>query len=240
MSITEEIGRVILTRCTRSEAENLSEYLTFSGIEPMICLDEEGELFLVAVNSEDEEKARQVFERFNKETVREGSGSKRRSSPTMQNVLKRMKRISNSSFFFIICGGFIFLMSAVRLFKISEMSVPLRIFNITELVFGFGFTIFGIVILVQSILARQHLKKENSFMLSVLRDFLNTYSYEDIDKIIEAEDTDTEGANASPAEARKNFIRKYLSREYDIIDPEYLEYLTQEIYISLYQKRKLN
>ena len=131
-------------------------------------------------------------------------------------------------------------MSAVRLFRISEMSVPLRIFNITELVFGFGFTIFGIVILVQSILARQHLKKENSFMLSVLRDFLNTYSYEDIDKIIEAEGTDTEGANASPAEARKNFIRKYLSREYDIIDPEYLEYLTQEIYISLYQKRKLN
>lgn len=239
MSVTEEIGREILTKCSRAEAENLSEYLTFSGIEPMICLDEDGELFLVAVNSEDSEKAQAIFKKY--QSQKNGSDSsaahafKRPTSPVMKNVLRRMKRITNSSFFFILCGGFIFALSLARMLKFSGMPLVHKIINITELAFGLGFFIFGIVVLCQSVLARKHLKKESSFTINILRDFLSTYSYEDIDKVVEAA-----GEDVSPIEARKKFIRAYITREYDSLDPEYIDYLIEEIYMSLYSKRKLH
>lgn len=229
MTYSDEMGRAAVAKGPQLYAERISEYLTCSGVDALICSDDEGGLFVVTVNAVDEEKAKKLIEKR-----RCGCKNEKPSSPSFSAALKKLGEINDSSFFFILCGGGAFFIGISRMLGLEGSKDSNVVLTALELILGFFFIVFGLRIFFKSHSAKKGLAAENAFTLKVIGWFLGTYSSADLDKMISA------GENgAAPDEQRRFLIKKLINREFSIEDEEYLNYLTEEAYTAMYHTRKL-
>ncbi|MBR6271452.1 MAG: hypothetical protein IKR26_04795 [Lachnospiraceae bacterium] len=229
MSYSDELGRAAVTKGPRLYAERISEYLTCSGVDALICSDDEGELFVVTVDAVDEEKAKKLIEKR-----RCGCENEKPSSPSFSAALKKLGEINDSSFFFVLCGGGAFFIGLSRVLGFAGSNDSHVFLTVIELILGFFFIVFGLRIFFKSYSAKKGLAAENAFTLKVIGWFLGTYSSADLDKMIFADEN-----SAAPGEQRRFLIKKLINREFSIEDEEYLNYLTEEAYTAMYHTRKL-
>ncbi len=228
MSVSQKIGRAVIAKGPQDFAENVSEYLTCSGVEALICYEDE--CYLVTVNYEDEEKARRLYE----EKFSDCTPCANRRAGSFSGTMKKLGEINDSAFFFVLCGGAVFVIAALRLLNVLKIRGNGSFLTVAELILGFFFLLFGFQIFYKSHQAKKTLAKENAFSLKVIGWFLGTYSSEDLDRMAEADKSDL-----SPSEQRRELIRKLINREFSIDDEEYLSYLSDEAYTAMYHTRKL-
>ena len=233
MPVSSAIGRIVVFSGELSRAQQISEYLSYKGIDAVICRSEDDASYFIAVIEADKDEALAIIKDLEESDVKAKSSLK--NSPTFTFVAKKLDVINNSSYLFIICGGIVIVLALLRLLRIIATEGVHDAFLIAELVLGVFFFLFGLRIFVQSIEAKKRLSKETAYTLEVINWFLSTYTPEDLDKLAEAE----EGESSSPSELRRGIICRSISREFDIDDKAYLDYLTDEVYIAMYHKRKL-
>lgn len=239
MSATDSLSKSILTTLPEEKAQDLSEYLTYHGINPLLLRSEDTFSCIVAVDEKERDKCLKLYEDYKRchETPVKKHG------PIIRVVNEKLNDSLASSFLFLICGGIIFVVSFLRSTKLVAVEndifgsspVLVRIVVATELLLGAFFMFFGIRSILKARKARAEESRESQFTLKLITWFLGTYSPEDLDKQL----TDEEDAIA-PGDQRRNIIRRCICRQYEIDDEAYLTYLTEEIYASMYHTRKFN
>ena len=237
--INANASKTVVANVSREVAEEISEYLTYKGIDSMLHVSN-ADSYNVLVSPPYKKDAIKLIEQF--KLMKRGEYSSTDSSSnikeaphstTFAELQKKISEISTSPFFFIISGIIVLAMSILSLLGIVAKSGESVWYIIVELVIGILIIIFGMFIFFRKRRAKRHVAYENAFSLKVIGWFLGTYSTLDIDKIIEAE------KNAPSSESRKALIRKYIYREYSIKDEKYLSFLTSEVYIAMYHTKRL-
>lgn len=232
MGTKDALGRVIVATREETPAENLSEYLAFSGIDAVLCRGEDGTSFYIAVSEEDEALARKLIEEYESKDTKKSTNQ---LSPAFYSALSKLGEISDSAYFFIACGLCVLLFSVLRALGVFNLPHVSLAFSIIGIILGVFFTFFGVRVFIKSRQAKKAFAEENAYTLKVVGWFLGTYSVVDINKVIDAD----EATGASPSEQRRNIIKKYIDREFAVDDEDYLSYLTEEVYTALYHTRKL-
>jgi hypothetical protein len=86
---------------------------------------------------------------------------------------------------------------------------------------------------------KEQIIAEDNFITKVIEWFVSTYTADMLDESIRA----AGGSPCSTLEERRRrrlcLIEDYLDREISIKSPEWYEYLTKEIYVSIFEKPKI-
>ncbi len=237
MSLTCDIGKSIVERLPQERAEALCQYLNYHCVNAIICRTQDDGICSVAVDEACREKALRLIEDYR--LTHDEKARKR--PPLITLVNEKISDLNVSGMLFIICGAVVFFISVLRLLRVVRFSTLFisgsdllgDILMIVELLLGALFLFFGIRLLVKAGRIRSSRSSESSHTLKVITWFLGTYSPEDLDKLCESEES-----GAAPGDIRRRCIRRCINREFEIDDEEYLSYLTEEIYASLYHTRK--
>ena len=245
MNEQSEINRVAVGIYPRSQAEELSEYLSYKGVDCILCLDEDRDKCILTVASAHEARAREILSY--REQVEQAVPKKSRIA--FAKVNEKLSDIRVSAVLFIVCGAVVCALGVFRNIPLfmTEGFTTGKALAIAELILGLFFLLLGIRTFIKAHDAKKRLREESAFTLKVITWFLGTYSAEDLDKVLESRQRSSANgpdggssstAGVNPAQERIDLIRSYISREFDVEDPGYLDYLTQEVYTAIYRLRK--
>ncbi len=237
MSLNCDIGKSIVATLPRDEAEALCQYLNYHCVDAILCRCAQDDMCALAVDDSCREKASRLIADYRQTHDK----SARKHPPVITVITEKISDLTSSGLLFIICGAIVFLISALRLMRVvgfrslflAETDPLSRVLLIIELLLGAVFLFFGIRLLIKAGKARTCRNSESAYTLHVITWFLGTYSPEDLDKLCE---NDEDGA--APGEARRRQIRRCIRREFGVEDRDYLDYLVEETYASLYHTRK--
>ena len=93
--------------------------------------------------------------------------------------------------------------------------------------------------MIRTRLLKRQILEESQYTQKVQEWFVSTYTAEQIDSCIRAVTDSPYTSAAELVNQRITLIRNYLDREYDFQEEAWLNYLTREIYISIYEKPML-
>ncbi|WP_434309298.1 hypothetical protein [Hominifimenecus sp. rT4P-3] len=248
MPYWEVLGRTAVTQGTLETADKITQFLTYSGVDAAISFDEERSVYIVSVPQKQAELAEKLihhYEEMKQTPEREAESAPPESflsrSPVFVQAEDRCKNTTHSAYAFLTAGSFVFLLALIRcvmvFLKYRQDSTEACLL---DLGMGTVFMSFGVYTLHKANELREKIKEENEFLTEAIEWFVSTYSASQLDETIQAA---FEVKAWLPYEEnyflRRSLIRSYIVREYDKIDPSCADYLTDEIYVSIFEKPKL-
>ena len=248
MPYWEVLGRTAVTQGTQETADRITQFLTYSGVDATISFDEERSVYIVSVPQEQADLAEKLiknFEEIKQAPEREAESAPPESflsrSPVFVRAEERFKNTTNSAYTFLTAGSFVFLLALIRcvmvFLKYRQDSAEACLL---DLGMGTVFMSFGVYTLHKANEIRDKIKEENVFLTEAIEWFVSTYSAMQLDETIQAAaDENTWLPFEECYFLRRSLIHCYILREYDKIDPSCADYLTDEIYVSIFEKPKL-
>lgn len=246
MPYWEMLGRAVVALESESESEQITRILTYSGLDAAVALDGESGQYTVTVPLSQEDAAKKLLENYRHQERSSGtadffaSDNISPSSPVRARDEDKIKYTTGSALIFLVAGGMVFVTALLHctlvLFDYRDDS-PLGC--VIELSLGTLFLGFGIYTMNKVREIKQKIEEENQFTTRVIEWCLSTYPSVQLDNTIQAA---TENARLTARERyflRKDLLRCYIIREFNVTDLTYLEYLTEETYISIFEKQKL-
>ena len=241
MDYWETLGRVVIARETSEGAERMCEYLTYSGVDATVSLEQDSTLYVVTVPKDQEPDAGRLMERYHLQArpAEEQAEAYRRQtlspSPSFVPSEEKFRTSTNSSFIFVICGAVIFVMALVHFFLIIyHVQEGTMDDCVLELILGFIFLMFGITTQQKVRIMKDKILEENAFNDQLIRWFTQTYPADYLDRLILAASDDQDIPEEEMFFLRRQLIHDNILREYDIKDTAYLDYITDLIYKKLY------
>ena len=104
---------------------------------------------------------------------------------------------------------------------------------------GLGFLAFGIYMMQKARKLKEQIIAEDRFITRVIEWFVSTYTADMLDESIRAASGSPYSTLKERKKKRMQLIEDYLDREISIKSPEWCEYLTAEIYVSIFEKPKI-
>ncbi len=241
MAYWDALGRSLSAQATQEDANRIADFFQDMGLDTTVSSDPKDGLFDVLVLQGQEKEAARLLAHFRRqEAERQARAAAYRAdcleaSPHFVPSEEKFRTSTNSSFLFIISGLIIIILALLHFFiliyhrQTSEVSASL-----IELIFGFFFILFGINTHQKVRILKDRILEENAFTDQVVRWYTSTYSAEHMDKCIDAASASPDATDEERFFLRRQLMRDYILREYDISDPAYLDYLTDLIYKRLY------
>lgn len=239
MPYSELLGRYVVAKGTEAEVEKLADQLMLSGLSASVYKEADSDLYTVSVPFSQEQKARQFLDRKICSVEKESSDLLQCQPPLARNEDK-IKDTTNSATLFITAG------LLVLLFAISRCILILLHYSNESprscmIEFGFGsvFLIFGLYTLSRAKEMQHKIQEEAVFSTKVIEWCISTYPSAQLDRVIAAATDHETLSEAKLCYLRQDLIRCYILREFNIEDPDFLEYLTAKTYISIFEKPKI-
>ncbi len=247
MPYWEALGRTAVARDTQESADRLTQFLTYSGVDAAISFDGEHGVYIVSVPQEQAEFAKKLVQNYEKEKQapkREAETAPPESflthSPVFVRAEDRYRNTTGSAYALLTAGSFVFLLALIRftmvMLQYREDSPQTCLL---DLGMGTLFMSFGIYTLHKAHEIREKVQEENAFLTEAIEWFVSTYSSFQLDDAIAAAKDEAWLPLEERYFLRRDLIRSYILREYDKIDPLCADYLTDEIYVSIFEKPKL-
>lgn len=247
MPYCEMLGRIIVARESEAASEKIIEYLTHSGIDATLSRDPEKDLYIVSVPKAQQETAEKLMNRYRE--YEEADPDREDTylsdflirSPVFVRAEDRFKDTTSSAIAFITAGGIILVVALVHcVIVLRTVQVAAYGSRFFELGLGVLFVSYGVYTMHKANEIKSMIEAENAFTTTVIEWFASTYSAWQLDDTILAASDGTRLTMEEKYFSRKDLIRSYISREFCIDDPAYLEYLAEETYISIFEKPKLS
>ncbi len=244
MEYWNTLGRVVIARETSEGAERMCEYLTYSGVDATVSLDADSSLYVVTVPKEKARDAAILIDRLTLRYVTEDPAARAykeniSSFPAFERSGSRFRYQSRTAFILFGLSGFVILVTLIQsAFFIPGQPTHLSVFAWITLGISLALIFAGYFVLKQAELSRERLAAENAFTLHVMEWFISTYTPLHIDYTINAADGGQNLKLDELKDRRKDLIRSYVTREFSIEDPEYLNYLIDELYASVFEKTR--
>ena len=247
MPYWEALGRTAVAQGTQESADRLTQFLTYSGVDATISYDQEHAVYVVSVPQEQAdlaEKIIQCYEKKKTEPRREADCAPPESflsrAPVFVCAEERYRNTTCSAYALLTAGAFVFLLALIRfamvMLRYRQDSAPACLL---DLCMGSVFMGFGIQTLRKAQAIQEKIAEENAFFTEAIEWFVSTYSSFQLDNTIAAATDEAWLPLEERYFLRRDLIRSYILREYDKIDPLCADYLTDEIYVSIFEKPKL-
>ena len=243
MPYWDMMGRALIAEEPEEEADRIADFLTFSGLDATVAVSPNSDLYTVTVPSDQEySAARLLLERMEQEQKKDPekeAASYREAclkpAPRFVPSEEKFRTSTNSSIIFLCAGFVVFAMALVHYFLIAYRRQTGRISDcVMELILGFVFILFGISTQQKVRMLSHQIMAENAFTDQIIRWYTTTYSAEHLDKCIEAAAEHPDLSEEERFSLRRDLIRDYILREYNISDTAYLDFVTDIIYKRLY------
>lgn len=246
MPYWEMLGRAVVALESESASEEITRILTYSGLDATVALDSESGQYNVTVPLSQEDAAKKLLESYRQQ---ENDSFSTESvpvtdAPPISPVRARdediLKNTTNSALIFLIAGGMVFITALLHCTLVAlEYRNDSPRGCVIELSLGAIFLGFGLYTMHKAREIKAKIEAENQFTTRVIEWCLSTYPSAQLDNTIRAA---TEGARLTARERyflRKDLLRCYIIREFNVTDLPYLEYLAEETYVSIFEKQKL-
>lgn len=243
MAYWDALGRSLAAEDTKNRADYIADYLSCAGLDASVSRLPEGDLCAVTVPSSQQaeadrlmrsyyaRQARMENERMSESYYREHCLARQ---PHFIPQEEKFRTDTHSSMLYTICGGIVFVLAVFHFLLMLRHRNPDDLRTCTlELLLACIFVLFGLSTQQKVRILQNKILEENSFTDGIIRWCTSTYSAEHIDKSIQAAE-DTELTGPELAVRRRELIRDYILREYDISDAAYLDYITDTIYKKFY------
>ena|GEM_PF-981091 len=244
MEYWNSLGRVVIARETSEGAERMCEYLTYSGVDATVSLDADSSLYVVTVPQEQARDAAILIDRLTLRYVTEDPAARAykeniSSFPAFERSGSRFRYQSRTAFLLFVFSGIAILITLIQsAFFIPGQPTRLSIGAWATLGISLALIFAGYFVLKQAESSRDRLEAENAFTLHVMEWFISTYTPLHIDYTISAANGGQDLKLDELKDRRKDLIRSYVTREFSIEDPDYLNYLIEEIYASVFEKTR--
>ncbi len=247
MPYWEALGRKAVSQGTQESADRLTQFLTYSGVDATISFDQEHAVYVVSVPQDQAglaEKYMQAYQKKQEEPPREADCAPPESflshAPVFVKAEDRYRNTTGSAYALLTAGSFVFLLAILRftmvMLRYRQDSAQACLL---DLCMGSIFMSFGIHTLRKAQEIQGKITEENAFLTEAIEWFVSTYSSFQLDNTIAAATDDAWLPREERYFLRRDLIRSYILREYDKIDPLCADYLTDEIYVSIFEKPKL-
>ena len=237
MPYWEMLGRAVVTLASKSVSEEISEYLTYSGLDATVSYDQDRDCYIVSVPLAQENTAERLMENYPDADPEENQVPEidfLRHHPRHRGRAGRAGRV------FLFAGSLVFVLAIAHcVLVLLDYRKDSSSGCLIELALGALFLGFGLYTLRKANEIKGRIQEENEYITHVIEWCVSTYPASQIDMTVNAA---TEGIALSPEDRyflRKDLLRCYIIREFNVEDPSYLEYLTEETYISIFEKKKL-
>ncbi len=243
MPYWDMMGRALIAEEPKEQADRIADFLTFSGLDATVAVSSNSELYTVTVPSSQEYTAaklilEQMEEENRKDPEKEVANYREsclQSAPRFVPSEEKFRTSTNSSLIFLCAGFIVFAMALIHYFLIVYRQQTGRISDcVMELILGFVFILFGISTHQKVRMLKTQIMEENAFTDQIIRWYTTAYSAEHLDKCIEAAADRQDLSDEERFSLRRDLIRDYILREYNISDTAYLDYVTDTIYKRLY------
>jgi len=245
MPYWEMLGRVVVARESESVSDRITQYLTYSGIDATVSYEQDQDLYVVSVPKDQEETTRKLMNLFRENGLPHAKEDSHLDgflmhSPIFVRAEDKFKDTTSSAVAFIVAGSFVFILAVINCTLAAlEYNDDTYQTCLIQLGFGSTFLFFGFYTLHKANAIKAKIEEENAFITQVIEWCVSTYPSIQLDNSILAAEGNQPLSMEERYFRRKELIRCYISREYDIQDIAYLEYLTEETYISIFEKQKL-
>ena len=246
MPYWEMLGRAVVTLASKSVSEEISEYLTYSGLDATVSYDQDSDCYIVSVPLAQENTAERLMENYPDADPEENQVPEidflhnRVCSPAFVRAEDKFKDTTGSALIFLFAGSLVFVLAIAHcVLVLLDYRKDSSSGCLIELALGALFLGFGLYTLRKANEIKGRIQEENEYITHVIEWCVSTYPASQIDMTVNAA---TEGIALSPEDRyflRKDLLRCYIIREFNVEDPSYLEYLTEETYISIFEKKKL-
>ena len=244
MDYWETLGRVVIARETSEGAERMCEYLTYSGVDATVSLEQDSTLYVVTVPKDQARDAAILIDRLTLRYVTEDAATRAYKEnisafPAFERSGSRFKYQSKTAFILFGLSGLAILVTVIQsAFFIPGHQTTLSIGAWITLGISLGLIAAGYSVLKQAEQSRERVSAENAFTLHVMEWFISTYTAIHIDYTISAANGGADLKLDELKRQRKDLIRSYVTREFSIEDAEYLNYLVGEIYAAVFEKTR--
>ncbi len=246
MPIWESLGRIVIASDMESVSYSISQYLTDWGIDATVSLSAEDGLYVVSVPQQQQEQALKQMAHYRcpeKNTLQDQHDYISHCMPSSPEFICAQDHLQDSirsAIIFLLAGGFIFIITASHCYRVMIHELdksPLNCF--LELLFGIFFFSFGFFMLHRAKKFREQIAAEDAYTQMVVEWFISTYPSYQLDNTIKAFFAGITPSAEELSFHRHGLIRDYIMREYEVDDPLYLEYLVEETYGGIFNKKKL-
>lgn len=244
MDYWNTLGRVVIARETSEGAERMCEYLTYSGVDATVSLEQDSSLYVVTVPKDQARDAAILIDRLTLRYVTEDSAAREykeniSSFPAFERSGSRFRYQSRTAFILFAASGLVILATLIQNALIGP-GEPKKLSIGAWITLGIGLALVaaGYFVLKQAERSRERVAAENAFTLHVMEWFISTYTPLHIDYTISAANGGADLKLDELKDRRKQLIRSYVTREFSIEDPGYLDYLIEEIYASVFEKAR--
>jgi len=245
MPYWEQLGRSVVFRGTADQCEHLIQHLNFAGFEPSAALDSETNEYLITVPQAQREATERLIFNLNSAEVRDQDiqAYERATKAACPQYVTAEERFSNSTasaIRFLIASGVVFgiaiIEAATYFYREHDRA---HILSLLLLIAGSILLLLGILNLIKAFQLREKIAAENIFTLHVVEWCISTYPPRYIDHTIRADSRPIPVTYDSIRSRRKELLRRYITREFIIEDTLYLQYLIDETYSSIFEKKML-
>jgi hypothetical protein len=244
MPYWEALGRTAIAKEDQRTSDQLTQYLNYSGIDAAMSYENDTSVFFISVPTEQADDARKLLDEY----ARRGTAGRQNMlsaprvlhEPVFLREEDRFKDTTSAAAGFLAAGTLTFVAACANcLFVGVYHNNRLSASDITQIWVGLGFLSFGIYMMYRARGLKEQIIAEDNFITKVIEWFVSTYTADMLDESIRA----AGGSPCSTLEERRRrrlcLIEDYLDREISIKSPEWYEYLTKEIYVSIFEKPKI-
>ena len=246
MPYWEALGREVILMGSEETCERISQHLAFLGLDSSVAVDSATDSFVVSVPAAQFEEASNILTTLN---AKEESGEdyinyeneSKTASPAYITAADRYNNSTGFALFFIGLASCVFMMALVHILTaVHTGNIPNDAFAWASLILGVILLAVGLRFLIRARHMRDGIAVENAFTLQVVEWCISTYSPSHIDQTIKASSGPPPVTYEAVTQRRKGLIKSYISREFNVEDASYLQYLADEAYTSIFEKRKLH
>jgi len=244
MPYWEALGRTAIAKEDQRTSHRITQYLNYSGVDAAMSYDNDTSFFFISVPTDQAEDARKLLDEFAHRGVSNGqhmfAAPKVIHEPVFLRDEDRFKDTTSAAAGFLAAGSLTFIAACANcLFTGIYRNNRLTTSDIMQLCVGLGFLAFGIYIIIKAHKLKDQIIAEDRFITGVIEWFVSTYTADMLDESIRAASDSPYSTLEERRKKRMQLIEDYLDREISLKSPEWCDYLTHEIYVSIFEKPKI-
>lgn len=243
MPYWEALGRIAIAKEDQATSDRITQFLNYSGVDAAISYDSETSMYYISVPSEQADAARRLLDSFEDSRLSKKDhllcAPRVLHEPVFVSEEDRFKDTTSAAMAFLVSGAVIFVASISRCLFYVHDSRELTSSDIILLWLGICFLGFGIYTMNRARTIRSQIIEEDRFITEIIEWFVSTYTAAQLDECIRAACDSPYSTIEERRTRRIQLIEDYIDREISLKNVNWRDYLTQEIYVSIFEKPKI-